>query len=62
MPTYEYECENPECKCSMAVEQKISEATLVECPECKQATLKRLISGKGAFSLSGTGWFKTGGY
>lgn len=61
MPTYEYKCENPDCACAMLVEQKITDPKLVECPECKQATLKRLISGA-AFSLTGPGWFKTGGY
>jgi len=62
MPTYDYLCENPECKCTMTVEQKITDPKLVDCPECKQQTLKRLIGGTGAFTLSGTGWFKTGGY
>lgn len=62
MPTYEYACENPDCRCEMQVEQKMSDAKLACCPECKQETLKRLISGKGAFALNGTGWFKTGGY
>lgn len=62
MPTYEYVCENPDCRCEMVVEQKIVDAKLRDCPECRHPTLKRLISGSGAFSLQGTGWFKTGGY
>jgi len=62
MPTYDYVCENPDCKLTMAVEQKITDPRLTTCPECKHPTLKRLISGAGAFELRGQGWFKTGGY
>lgn len=62
MPIYDYECENPDCRCKLTVEQKISDAKLTDCPHCKRTTLKRLISGGGGFVLNGDGWFKKGGY
>lgn len=38
--------------------QKISEAPLRDCPECKQETLRKLVSAA-AFKLRGTGWYET---
>lgn len=38
--------------------QKISEAPLLSCPECKEDTLTKQIS-KVAFRLKGTGWYET---
>ncbi len=56
MPIYEYRCES----CSFELEklQKISEAMLVDCPQCEQPALKRLISAA-AFRLKGSGWYET---
>ena len=56
MPTYEYKCSH----CSHALEalQKISDEALVDCPECGQPTLRRLISAS-SFRLKGTGWYVT---
>jgi putative FmdB family regulatory protein len=58
--TYEYEC--TACKHAWEIEQKITEPALTECPKCQQSTARRLISSSGAFTLTGDGWFKTGGY
>jgi putative FmdB family regulatory protein len=38
--------------------QKISEAPLKKCPECKKAKLKRLMSAP-SFRLKGGGWYET---
>lgn len=59
MPTYEYACEA--CKHLFEAEQSIKEPPIAECPKCKAAAVKRLIS-SGAFVLQGRGWFNTGGY
>ncbi|MDH5545738.1 MAG: zinc ribbon domain-containing protein [Gammaproteobacteria bacterium] len=56
MPIYEYECK----KCGHTLEaiQKMSDAPLVDCPECGDAALKKLISAAG-FRLKGGGWYET---
>jgi predicted nucleic acid-binding Zn ribbon protein len=36
----------------------MSDAPLVVCPECKQESLKKLISAAG-FRLKGSGWYET---
>lgn len=56
MPIYEYGCE----ACSHALEalQKISDAALVDCPECGKPALKKKISAA-AFRLKGGGWYET---
>jgi putative FmdB family regulatory protein len=38
--------------------QKISDEPLKDCPECKQETLRKLVSAA-AFKLTGTGWYET---
>jgi len=55
MPIYEYQCS----KCGKIHEiwQKISEAPLAKCPDCK-GKMERLISAT-AFALKGSGWYKT---
>ena len=60
--TYEYECQNSDCKNQWEQEQKISEPPEKYCPKCGERTAKRLISGGQGFQLKGSGWFKTGGY
>ena len=56
MPIYEYGCKS--CGHTLDVLQKISDAPLVDCPECGDATLKRLISAP-RFRLKGDGWYET---
>ena len=56
MPIYEYQCEH--CEHKMEAIQKISDAPLKDCPECKQETLRKLVSAA-AFKLTGTGWYET---
>ena len=56
MPIYEYECTS----CGKKIEriQKLSDALLVECPECGKPSLHRLVSAP-SFQLKGTGWYVT---
>ncbi len=56
MPIYEYQCQS--CSHELEKLQKMSEETLVDCPECEQPALKRLISAA-AFRLKGSGWYET---
>ena len=56
MPFYEYQCKK--CDHRLEVLQKISDEPLVYCPECNEASLKKLISAA-AFRLKGTGWYET---
>lgn len=56
MPIYEYQCKN--CGHLLEKLQKMNDAPLTDCPECKEAALKKKISAAG-FRLSGSGWYET---
>jgi putative FmdB family regulatory protein len=56
LPIYEYRCES--CGHELDALQKISEDPLKDCPECGEATLRRLISAP-SFRLKGSGWYET---
>jgi putative FmdB family regulatory protein len=56
MPFYEYEC--PACKYYAEVLQKISDKPLKQCPSCRKAGFKRLVSAP-VFRLKGSGWYET---
>lgn len=56
MPIYEYQCKA--CGAELEKLQKLSDAPLVDCPQCKQPELKKKISAAG-FRLSGSGWYET---
>lgn len=56
MPIYEYVCN--ECGHEFETLQKMSDAPLSDCPECKKSALKKKISAPG-FRLSGSGWYET---
>lgn len=53
--TYEYVC--TACGNEWEASQSISEPALKECPECRQATAKRQVSGGTGFVLKGGGWY-----
>ncbi len=55
MPVYEYQCQ--ECGRIEEAFQKISDAPLESCPQCKGG-LKKLIS-HSTFHLKGSGWYVT---
>lgn len=56
MPIYEYQCQA--CGHALEVMQKISDAVLVDCPQCSKPSLKKQISAAG-FQLKGSGWYQT---
>lgn len=56
MPLYEYQCKA--CQHTFEVMQKMSDATLPQCPECKSKKVDKLIS-KSGFHLKGSGWYAT---
>ena len=59
MPTYEYKCTLEKCKYEWEEILKIKDATITNCPKCKNKTAKRLIS-LSAFVLKGGGWSDSG--
>lgn len=56
MPIYEYQCQA--CQHQLEALQKMSDAPLKECPECKEQALSKVISAPG-FRLAGGGWYET---
>ena len=56
MPIYEYRCEA--CSHELEALQKISDAPLLECPNCKAQALRKQVSAAG-FRLKGGGWYET---
>ena len=56
MPIYEYACKS--CNHTLDALQKMNDDALVDCPECGQPQLKRLISAP-KFRLKGKGWYET---
>ena len=43
---------------SQDIMQKLSDAPLTECPQCKSTEFKKQVTSAG-FNLKGTGWYKT---
>ena len=56
MPIYEYECDD--CGHQFEALQKMSDDLLIDCPQCDQPTLRKLVSAA-AFRLKGKGWYET---
>jgi putative FmdB family regulatory protein len=56
MPIYEYRCSH--CGHELEALQKLSDAPLTSCPECRRDTLAKLVSAAG-FQLKGSGWYAT---
>ncbi len=56
MPIYEYRCEA--CQHELERIQKMSDAPLVDCPECGEPRLRKKVSAA-AFRLKGGGWYET---
>jgi len=56
VPIYEYACRS--CEHRFETIQKASEAVHTDCPECGEATLRKLLSAP-VFRLKGSGWYET---
>ncbi len=57
MPTYEYRC--AACGYDFEEFQSITAESLVNCPQCGQSTLKRLLGGGGGMIFKGSGFYLT---
>jgi len=56
VPIYEYACKK--CDHKLDALQKMSDDLLLDCPECGEPALKRLLSAP-RFRLKGKGWYET---
>lgn len=56
MPIYAYRCGS--CGFEKDVLQKMSDAPLTTCPECKQEAFSKRVTAAG-FQLKGSGWYVT---
>jgi putative FmdB family regulatory protein len=56
VPIYEYACKK--CDHTLDALQKMSDDPLLDCPECGEPALKRLLSAP-RFRLKGEGWYET---
>jgi len=56
MPIYGYEC--TDCEHTFDALQKMSDAKLVDCPECGESRLRKQLSAP-KFRLKGKGWYET---
>ncbi len=56
MPIYEYEC--VACGHKLEAIQKVNDVPLMDCPECEESQLRKLVSAAG-FRLKGGGWYET---
>jgi putative FmdB family regulatory protein len=56
MPIYAYKCES--CGFAKDILQKMSEAPLVDCPNCEKSSFKKQLTAAG-FQLKGSGWYAT---
>ena len=57
MPIYEYECDK--CGHEFEREQKMADAPVKTCPQCKGRKVTKLIS-RTSFVLKGGGWYADG--
>lgn len=55
MPYYDYECKS--CGHEFETFQSMSDAPLQECPECRTASLRRLIGGGSGVIFKGSGFY-----
>lgn len=56
MPIYEYRCSS--CGHQQEFLQKVSDAPLTVCTECKQPSFSKMVTAAG-FHLKGSGWYAT---
>lgn len=56
MPIYAYRCSS--CGFEQDVMQKMSDAPLTTCPQCKAETFSKQLTAAG-FQLKGSGWYQT---
>ncbi|MHC4451777.1 MAG: FmdB family zinc ribbon protein [Planctomycetota bacterium] len=57
MPTYDYRCEA--CNHTFDEFQKMSDEPLVQCPDCGEPKLRRLIGSGAGIIFKGSGFYET---
>ena len=57
MPTYDYICKK--CEKTFEYFQSMSDTPKKECPDCKQDSLRRIISGGTGLIFKGSGYYLT---
>jgi putative FmdB family regulatory protein len=57
MPTYQYKCK--QCGYELEELQSMTEAPLVQCPQCKTDNLTRVLGTGGALIFKGSGFYLT---
>jgi len=57
MPTYKYKCIN--CGHTFETFQNITEAPILDCPNCYKDTLKRLMGTGSGIIFKGSGFYQT---
>ena len=57
MPNYDYRCTS--CGHKEEILQKMTEAPLTECPQCKKGTFKRLFGTGAGLQFQGSGFYST---
>jgi len=62
MPTYEYECQNPDCGERLEFFESIKSKPRKKCPTCGKLKLRRLISGGGGLIFKGEGFYRSVDY
>jgi putative FmdB family regulatory protein len=60
MPSYDYVCTETACAHAWTEDASIHAAARTDCPQCKQESAKRLISGGAQVRLLGQGWYRDG--
>lgn len=58
MPIYPYECTKEKCGHRFEKLQKLSDAHIKRCPQCKAKTKR--VMGISSFALKGQGWYRDG--
>ena len=56
MPIYGYACNS--CEHSFDALQKMSDPKLIDCPDCGEPSLRKMLSAP-KFRLKGKGWYET---
>lgn len=59
MPTYQYECQNPDCGHTFEHFQSMTSPKKRKCPECGKLKLIRLIGPGAGIIFKGTGFYET---
>ena len=57
MPTYDYQCE--QCQHRFEAFQSITDDPLIQCPECGEISLQRLIGPGAGIIFKGSGFYCT---